>query len=149
MFISYSSQNSTKTKCCSGGYSFVSGPLKTQIPLVHLCAVISNASYEWASHSNLLAMRSIKCTQEGVLKSPDGGLQCPICYNVRKLVGIAIQENLLKSYLFFQKAVERQTKMELTPSNITDAKWWKQQILRRLTAESCPSCKTPQQYRVY
>ena len=128
----------------------LSGPLKSRIPLVHLCAVISNASYEWASHSNLPAMRSINCTQEGVLKSPDGGLLCPICYNVRKANGNSNpREFVIKFFLVFQKAVERQTKTELTPSSVTDAKWRKQHTLRRFTAKQCPSCKTPQQYLVY
>jgi hypothetical protein len=85
--------------------------------------VISNTSYEWASHSDLPAMRSIKCTQEGVLKSPDGGLQCSICYNVRKAQGNNNpREFVIKFILVFQEAVERQTKTELTPREITDAK---------------------------
>ena len=55
--------------------------LKAEIPLVHLCAVISNASYEWASHYGLSAIRSVEYTHEGVLRLKDGGLQCPVCYD--------------------------------------------------------------------
>jgi len=122
--------------CCSGVYNCVSGPLKAQIPLVHLCAVISNATYEWDSHSSLPAIRSIKCKREGVQKSPDGGLQCLICYNVKKARGNSNPREFVKKFfLVFQKAVERRTKAELTPSDIVDAKWWKQQTLSRFTTE--------------
>lgn len=115
----------------------MSGPLKSHIPLVHLCVVIiPGANYEWSSHSGLPAIRSIKCTQEGILKSQDGGLQCSQCYNLRRSRGSINPREFVKRFFpMIQKAIERCSRKELTPSDMADATWWKRQALSRFTTE--------------
>ena len=73
----------------------MTGPLKSQIPLVHQCVlIIPGANYEWSSHSGLPAIRSLQCAQEGIHKSQDGVCNVLNVMILGEVVEIAIQVNL-------------------------------------------------------
>ena len=115
----------------------MTGPLKSQIPLVHQCVlIIPDANYEWSSHSGLPAIRSLQCAQEGIIKSQDGGLQCSQCYDLRRSRGNSNPREFGKKFFpVIQKAIKWRSRKELTPSDIADAKWWKRQTLSGFTAK--------------
>ena len=67
---------------CSAVYNCVTGPFKNEIPLVSMCVLISNtATYAYLIHASIPAIQSINCTNKGLVKSPDDGIQCVPCQN--------------------------------------------------------------------
>jgi hypothetical protein len=102
-----------------------------------MCAVINEESnYEFSTHSSLPAIRSKNCTQQGTVVSPDRGLQCVFCHDLRKARGNSNPREFVKRlYPNFQKGMERRSKKELTKGDVEDAKWWKYQQPTRFTPE--------------
>lgn len=115
----------------------MAGPLKHQLPLLQMCVTISKESnYEFSLHASLPAIRSKDCTHHGTFVSPDRGLQCVSCRDLRSARGNSNPREFVKRlYPNLQKGVERRSKKELTKGDVEDAKWWKHQHMTRFTPE--------------
>ncbi len=129
--------NARSNNFCSGVYNCVAGPLKHQLPLVQMCVIISKESnYEFSLHASLPAIRSKDCTHHGTFVSPDRGLQCVSCHDLRKARGNSNPREFVKRlYTNLLKGIECRSKKELTRGDVEDAKWWKRQQTTRFTPE--------------
>ena len=109
--------NHRSNNFCSG---CLAGPLKFQLPIVWMYA---ESTGEFSTQSSLPAIRSKNCTQQGTVVSPDRGLQCVFCHDLRKARGNSnLREFVKRLYPNFQKGMERRSKRELTKGDVEDAK---------------------------